>query len=552
MAYAREPLRRPSVPVWLLPCGIAVVYLGIFVTRLPHIIWELGWSSDYASGFTVPEAVVKDGTGGHTVLGTSGLYVPLWFGLLTARLPLHRQLWEMAPTSLFIGSALTIGWSLARIATRRAAALAVLIALIASPAALSVFMASVAHNTTYPCAALLGAYLVWLATGGARKRLTASVVVIFGAVVLGACLASDALLLAAGIIPFSLTAVLACLRRDPDSRRVGLYALATVALAIPVARLTSSIMSASGYVINTPRAGLKLAPLSEAPEHAQLLLSGLERLFNGYLDTGASDAFHTVLGAACNVAMGAALATLLVVGLRAAVTFMLSGWRGAGRTTSKQMAITLHTIYWSASAAAVCSAFVLSDYGEPNHESLYITVVFSTAAIIPLLVASNFLARWLVPIGASLLFAASAVGVASYPIWGVVQLAHYESDVLEMARTYHATTGYAGYSDSSNLTWATHGRIAARPVFECPHPSGANICVFSEETVPAWYAPRHRHSFLLLEAGEFLLTHLPQGLGRPLASYRFGPVQMYIFPYDIASRLGPSWYPLTSEPAAGS
>jgi hypothetical protein len=140
----------------LLPCGVAAVYLVIFVTRLPHIIWELGWSSDFASGFTVPEAVVRDGTGGHTVLGTSGLYVPLWFGLLTARLPLHRQLWELSPTLLFVGSALAIAWSLTRIAPRRAAALAVGIALVASPAALSVFMASVAHNTVYPCTALLG------------------------------------------------------------------------------------------------------------------------------------------------------------------------------------------------------------------------------------------------------------------------------------------------------------------------------------------------------------------------------------------------------------
>src|SRR5580698_6262107 len=66
-------------PAWLIPWGIAAVYLIVFLAQLSHNLWLLGWNSDFASGFTVPTTVVGTGTGGHTVLGTYSLYVPLWF-----------------------------------------------------------------------------------------------------------------------------------------------------------------------------------------------------------------------------------------------------------------------------------------------------------------------------------------------------------------------------------------------------------------------------------------------------------------------------------------
>ncbi len=53
-----------------------------------------------------------------------------------------RGLLALGPTALFLFSALTIGWSVAQIANRRAAALAVLMTIVASPRALAVFMAA--------------------------------------------------------------------------------------------------------------------------------------------------------------------------------------------------------------------------------------------------------------------------------------------------------------------------------------------------------------------------------------------------------------------------
>jgi hypothetical protein len=522
----------------LIPCGIAAVYLVVFITQLRHNLWLIGWSSDYSSAFTVPETLIRTGTGGHTVLAPYALYVPLWFGLLTARLPLHREFWEVSPTLLFVASALALGWSVAQVATRRIALFAVLIVLVASPWALSTFMAAVDHNTVYPSTALLGVYLIWLARGEGRRRATAFAVPLLAGIALGTSLASDVLLVPTGIAPLFLTAVLAGTRRDRLSRLVALSALSTVAVSLPVAWLTSTVMTAQGYRTNALSTGL--APLSTLPAHLQLLRDGLERLFNGYLGNGEPGALHGELGLACKILMFAALLTLLVTGVRCATSFVLSGRRAGHSAPVTKLALSLHTIYWTGSAAMACGAFLLSGFLDSDHEPFYATVIFSVAAIVPLFMRSRSPLSWLIPLGASIFFVASAVGVASYPVLPTASLAPYESTIVRLAREHHVKAGYAGYWDASGLTWTAHEQVAVRPVFACSNPGGANLCVFPQETVASWYIPKREQSFLLVNKTLFSVTSLPAGLGRPIAAYEFGPVQMYIYSYDIASRLGPA------------
>ncbi len=522
--------------VWLIPYGIAAAYLSLLVVQLPHDLWVLGWNSDFASGFTVPATVGETGTGGHTVLGTSGLYVPLWYGLLTARLPLHRELWEIGPTLLFIATALTVGWSVAQITTRRAAILAVLIVLVASGVTLSLLIAPVVHNTTYPCTALLGAYLIWLTRGEGRRRATTLAAPLLAAIVLGMCLASDALIVSTGIIPFTLTAVLVCLKRDRRSKLVALSSLTTVVVALPVAELTSTIMSSLGFKTNGP--ALETAPLSLISMHGQQLLNGLERLFNGYLgDPGSTGTLYAELGVACDIAMAVALLTLLVAGTYSAINFTLSRWRVDSPTTPTQLATDLHIIYWVSSALTACGAFTFSTFVNSDYEAFYVTVIFSVAAVVPLFLSSRSRLRWLIPVGTSIFFIGSLVGLASPDGGNPAVFTPYEGRIVKLARANHATAGYAGYWDASSLTWSSHERVKVRPVFPCAHPGGANLCIFPQETVPSWYVAKRRRTFLLRRPEEL---HYPKGLGPPLATYSIGPGLMFIYPYDIASRLGPS------------
>jgi hypothetical protein len=541
-ASARVSLVQRDLPrlIWLVALAIAAAYVVVFLIDLPHNITALSWDSDYASEFTIPETLVKTGTGGNMVMASSGQWVALWFGLLTANLPLHRELWGLAPTILFLITALTVGWSVSQLAGRHAAILAVLMGFVAAPLALAFFMAP-AHTTVYLCTALLGAYLIWLTRGPARWRLAAFAVPPLAGVLVGACMSSDLLIATTALIPLSVTAVLAGLRRDRRSRLVALSALTTAVVAIPAAALTTSIMTSLGFrTLETPD---QIAPFSELSQRALLLFKGLKALFNGDLGPASPGTFHTELGFASTVLMSLALLALAVLGTLTAARFVWTGLRknDSGENPAR-LARSLHIVYWVSSAVIACGAFWLAGDtggGTNLHESYYGTVIFSVAAVIPLLLSTGSLARWVIPAGASILFAASLVALTDANFNTHQWVTDSESAVLKIADADHVTSGYGGYLQASSLTWNTDGRLKVRPLMECPNPQGATICPFYMASVPSWYVPRRHETFLLTSSEEVWLRSLPSGLGKPLAAYAFGPVRMYIYPYDIASRLGP-------------
>jgi hypothetical protein len=528
-----------STLIWLIPLAIATAYIALFLAKLPHNIATLGQDSDYASEFLIPEALVRAGTNGNMVMASAGQWVPLWFGLLTAKLPLHRELWGVAPTLLFLAAALTVGWSVAQVAGRRAAALAVLIGVIASSPARAFLMAP-AHTTVYISTALLGAYLIWLARGEGRRRLTAFVVPPALGIAMGACLASDFLVAATALIPLGLTAILAGVRRDRRSRVLALSALTTVAVAVPIAKLTSSIMHSLGFLtLVTPA---RAVPLSELPERARLLFNGLEALFNGYLDSKHPSTWHALLGIANDIVMSAALLALVVMGIRTTARFIVSGLRKNGAGTATELTRSLHIIYWVSSAAAACGAFWIAAEtggGTNLHESYYGTVIFSVAAVLPLALSSSTGVRWLIPIGAAFFFAASLVGITGEDLNLMPWVGRSEPTVVKIAEADHLAVGYGGYWDASSLTWSSDGHVKVRPLMACPNPEGASVCPFYMADPPSWYVPAQRHTFLLVDSEEPWVDSLPSGLGAPLAAYAFGTMRMYIYPYDIASRLGP-------------
>jgi len=535
----RGSLRRAvGVPelVWLVPIAIAAVYLVAFVAQLPRDIAQLSWNASVASGFVMPETLVRTGTGGFTVMGSVGDWVPLWFGLLTARLPLHRQLWGVAPALLFVAAVLTVGWSVAQVAGRRAGVLAVLIGLVASPLALVFLMSPFSHNTVYPCTALLGAYLIWLARGHQRRRLTAIAVPLVLGIVIGTNLASDALLAATAVIPLALTAVFAGVRRDRRSRIVALSALTTAVVAVPIAKLTSTTMGSLGYqTLPTP---IKIAALSELPSRAHLLFEGLKALFNGYLGgPEGPGTLHAPLGIASDVVMSAALLALVVVGARTTAGFVYSGVRGNGALAPAQLARSLHIVYWASSAACACGAFWIAGEGPvTTHYSYYYTVIFSVGAVIPLLLFSSSPLRWLIPAGASLYFAAGLAGLSSNYLNISPEVARSAPTITKIARANRVQVGYSNWAQAAGLTWGTHYGVTVRPVVECPTQQGIVLCPGFQAYVPSWYVPQRRRTFLLMEANGVDLRSMPTNLGKPLAVYAFGSMRMYIYPYDIASR----------------
>ncbi len=527
--------------LWAVPLTLGAIYAVVFLVQLPANIRGLAWNSDYASGFTIPEAVVDSGTGGHLVLASSGQWVSLWFGLLTAHLPLHRELWGVAPTLLFLATVFTIGWSVQQLAGRRAGALAVLLGFVASPSALVLFMGPVAHNMVYPCTALIGAYLIWLTRETERRRWSAVGVPLLAGVMLGTCLASDSLVTATALIPLGVVALLTAAQRERRSRVMSLSAVSTIVVAIPIAKLTSEIMHSAGFV--TLPSPVSLAPISELPERAELLFRGLKTLFNGNLGPAEPGTLHAPLGVASDVAMSAALLTLLALGAWSTWRLVRCALRERESRHVPDLARFSHLVYWVASGTAACGVFWLAAEtgGSTNlHESYYANVIFSVAAVIPLLLARGLLVRSLVAAGVAVIFLASLVGLSGKYMKLSGWVAEGEARVKQVAAANHVSVGYGGYGEASSLTWNTDGQVTIRPLMECSNPAGAGICPFYMESVGAWYVPHQRHTFLLIDDEEAWVHTLPSGLGKPLAAYSFGAMRMYIYPYDIASRLGPA------------
>ncbi len=541
-AGAAVPARRLTFPVlaWLVPLAVAAGYLVLFLVRLPRNITALGWNPSVASAFVMPETLVDTGSGGHTVMGSSPQWVSLWFGLLTAKLPLHRELWGVAPTLCFIATALIVGWSVAQLANRRAAVFAVLLAIVASPLALFFLMAPFSHNTVYPSTALVGAYLIWLTRAQGRRRLATIAAPPALGIVLGTCLSSDFLLAATAVIPLAIVALLAGLRRERRSRLLALSAAVTVGVTFPVASITSSIMKSSGFL--TLPSPIKYAALEELPARAELLFEGLKILFNGYLGPEYPGTLHAELGIASVIVMSLALATLLVLGIRTVVVLVFSGLRKNASQPPIALARSLHISYWVISTACACGAFWIAGEGPvTTHESYYANSIFAIAAIIPLLVFTRSPIRWLIPAGAALFFAASFVALTNDYINKNATLAHAATRIRQIADAENAHAGYTNFADASGLTWGTDNHLIVRPVMDCGNPEGASVCPGFQAYVPAWYTPQPRRTFLLVDPDGIEVRTLPTGLGRPLASYAIGSMRMYVYPEDIASRFGRSW-----------
>jgi hypothetical protein len=530
-----------------LVVGVAVVYGVVVLVHLDRIITALLWNSDYASGLTLAQTLAHVGSAGNTTISTTGAWMDLWFGLVTAHLPLHRQLWEISPTILFIICALVIGRAVQRLSDPVTGVASALAILLASPWALAVFVAPVAHNTVWPTTAILGGGLPWILRHRDRSTTAWAVVVIVSAVLIGTSLASDKLVLVTGLAPLGVTAVAALWQHSRQVRRAGAGVLVALILSIPVEKLTNAIMTAEGYATTAPK--LVIASPSSWGFHLRLLLEGIRDFSGSYLVSNTTHGWDRVLGVACTLILIGVVLGFVAGGVRAVV--LLVHDRSLG---PEAIGPALHVGYWFSSALIVVVAFICStaDGGNTsNHNSYFLSLVFSVGACVPLFVASGERWRWLRrlrPVAALALavFAVgSIIGITQSGVIGVSKpLAAYAGSITSLARADHARYGYAGYWDASSLTWESRDAVTVRPLLQCtnPNPHGAAICPFLLMRTASWYRPVHRRTFLLVDPDNAFVTSLPAGLGRPVAIHRIGPLTMYVYSYDIASKLGP--YPV--------
>lgn len=556
---ARGPGR--GQPLWqrawpYAPLLLAGTYLLLLAVRFQAVVAAVYLNADAASA-PVIGSLAGHGSGA-IVLGNMPWYSTLLFLLGTRWVPAHRELWELAPYAMALASVGLIGWALWRVAGRWAGLVGAAVLLCASPQLLLLLFSLDDHSATWFTLALLGAWTVALhVVALPPRRWAAPLAVAVGvlvALIAGCNAASDQLAVVGGLLPLVLAGAVAWWwRPSARSRFAALAALVTAALAALVAVVVVHEMHSHGVTYDG-----KITFGSQVQVQGNLTLwwQSLAYLGNGNF-FGLPLGFTGILAAACAILVLSATAVALRVSwleLRAGppAEGIVAGTdaarmegqpagplapSAAARTSAARVA---HVAYWLSAGVLVSMAYVLSSNPIYLNSDRYLVGVFYAAvALLVLLVAHHPRLRGVLVAGMLVYCFAGVVGMAEGTATenpSHLPGSRIADDVASIAAREHLSHGYAGYWDAAPITWASHLRVHVYPVMQCP----AGVCQFYLHTIAAWYRPHPgERSFLLTDPTQLYMQSLPPVLGRPSASYRIGQVTMWVYPYDVASRIAP-------------
>ncbi len=203
--------------------------------------------------------------------------------------------------------------------------------------------------------------------------------------------------------------------------------------------------------------------------------------------------------------------------------------------------------------AIVPLAAIASDQNVAHGGARYfLPVVFAAAATVPLL-ARSVTARYLV-----------IAGVSIYAVLGVLdieqrgqsipgfdtndnvrenagRIAIQANQLISIAEQEQVDIGYAGYWEAASSSWSTKMRVKVFPVeHQCENEEGP--CPISFNAHGGWYEPRDGIRTFLIgpRPDEAASYEPPPSLGPPLSTHRLlNGTQLYVYPYDIASRFPP-------------
>ena len=524
--------------MWWAATALGIVYLILLATQLGAAIRATNLDADAASGPVIGELFGAAPAHANVVLGEFGWYATLLFDLATKWLPAHRQLWVAAPYAMALAGAGFAAWSVWQVAGRWAAGLTAVLLVCASPATLRLDLSTTQHAPAWFCLALLGAFLVWLDRRAADgRRLVLILLALVVGTIVGVNAKSDPLVFIGAIAPFALALIVVA---RPGNSRALLTGVATLAIAAVAWVITREVMSALSV---TPEPGLhttKIVAGARTVDNVKLWVRSVAVLGNGAVPGGSLTP---------RLALAAACATVSVA---AVVLVPWLGWRALrGRTSSRSdRTRRAFFVFWCSSAILLSLAFVFSDAPVDIHADRYLVgVLYAAAAVVPAAAA-------LVPTSSADRGRAAAVVVAGtcvFALGAVVSIARGIStegtefhtpvsagvadQIARIAAREHLKVGYAGYWDAAPVTWATKFRVQVYPVAVCDQ--NARLCRFDLHFISSWYSPHPgTGSFLLTDdrSSESVTVPTPD-LGRPTAVYRVGPIKMYTYPYDLATRI---------------
>jgi hypothetical protein len=501
------------------PVLLGAAYLILFAAKFPRLIERVYWDSDAATAAVIPETA----DGGTVVLERFGWFTSLWFALLTRPLPFHRQVWETAPYLFALVSVALLAWASWRLAGRWAAATTATAAAATSPFVSYGLVTLNYHTATWVATVVLAVFSLWLTRNPRTDRVLAAAVLVTA--LAGTTLASDRLFAFVGLIPFALTGALLLfvLKR----RFLGAVVIASAAVALPIAWATSWVMEASNVKVFP--APTRFAADTDLWPNFGRLLRLIVQLANGDYFFDAQLGVRSTLSFACAV----------LVLLAFAAPFVLV--RRELRSPTPSHSLLVYSSFWASCVALNSASYVLSSEG--THPGYYLTpVLYAVAATVPLALSASSVRRLLAGLGVTVVATASLINLADGKtelIGGLPPLASVAEQVADIAQKEAAPYGYADYWDASSLTWSTKMAVRVQPVVQCRQPESDVLCPYWFNVNSTWYQPRSTKSFVLRDRSSLTMTgEPPKSLGPPSATYEINDIfTLYVYPYDIASRL---------------
>jgi hypothetical protein len=499
--------------VWL-PLLLAAAYVTVLAATLGSVVRALYSSADVAAAPYIGQLLAASPGGAQVILGHVAWYEVLWVEWLTRGWPLHRQLWEVGPWFVSLAGVGLVAWATAKAAGRFAATIVVVTLGCAGAGLISYQFAAAIHSVTWVHVCLLGAFLVLVA---GRDRVHPALWV--GVTVVTAVgVASDELLVVAGLVPFVLAA--AALGR-------GVFVRSALLAGVSVAG-GSAIGAAMAEAHVRPQAfPIGFGGWHRLESNARILAGSLLYLFNGVGQRSPVDA-RSLLGYACSLVLAAAA--------------VFAAWSVLRPTASGRVG-SVHKRYWALVAVLLSATFVATNVPIDRFSARYVLAVGYAIAVLAAVAAAERgrLSRGLVTIGACVIVCGSIVAIAARDLQRLSR--SYPSSalaarLLDFAQTEHVREGYAGYWDAAPLTWETNARLRVYPIEQCP--AGTRICPFPYNRISSWYTPEaSARTFLVLDPARpaGLISELAR-LGLPERRTRVGRLTVYIYSYDIASRFG--------------
>ena len=529
-----------------LPVAFGLIYLVRLAQTFQDRLVVAGGDTD-AIGPLVIAATMDEVPDADVHMPAFGHYLTLAYTRATEWLPFHREVWEVVPPALWVGSLGIVVWAAWRTVGKHAAILTGVLGLCVSPLLLYILFTSGYHQwTLYSSAIALG--LVVFLTTQSRMSVPAWIVAVAGALVLGGALASDRLVLLGSIGPLLLAGAAVAIRHPTrQGRMVALVAGAVVAVAIAIATVVTQIMEASGFV-TTAR--------TESWTYAELFFDRVGTCLEEFLWMMNAYFFGRPLTTESALAFAAALG--VVAALVAPFIALRRRLREPQPTdTPLELGRSAYIFFWAAAMAIIPLAVIAGGGQDGEVRARYmLPVLFAVAATVPLL-ARSVTGRFLVIAGVSIY---ALLGVLNIDVRGqstvpydddvnddvqhsAGRIAIQANELISIAEKDDARVGYAGYWEAASSSWSTKMQVKVFPIdHDCGTADGVPCPKGGPFVHGGWYEPRTGiRTFLIGPRPEDDDSYeRPPGLGPPLSVHRLlNGAHLYVYPYDIASRFPP-------------